>query len=114
MKKFEGFKVKKAKDDAINGTSLQGYIDATFEYLLKTFGEPEYGSGDGKVQAEWELEINGVVVTIYDYKEYETPMEQVTRWHIGGKDEEAVEQLKNLMLKHGDPVCVRSVRVASW
>ena len=111
MKNFEGFKVEKADEGELEGTCLQGYIDASYDYLLEMFGEHEGASGDGKVQAEWMLKINGVVVTIYDWKYYDTPVERVKKWNIGGHGKEAAEQLKNLMGKCGDSKRVCSVRV---
>ena len=39
-----------------NGTSLQGYVNTTFDKLNEVFGEPLYpNSGDGKVICEWVL-----------------------------------------------------------
>lgn len=76
---------KAAPAEARNGTSLRGIITAKYEDIVGTFGEPDnIGSDDGKVQVEWVLEIEGIVFTIYDYKE-NVPPEQVTEWHIGGK-----------------------------
>ena len=41
-----------------NGTSLQGYVNTTFEHLENILGEPIYpDSGDGKVVCEWVLEL---------------------------------------------------------
>lgn len=81
----------------VNGTCLQGYIECTYNELRETFGEP--GEGDGyKVQAEWcGKTSDGTVFTIYDWKEYETPPEQVTEWHIGGHNKRSVEAVHGLM-----------------
>ena len=71
-----------------NGTSLQGYVTAYYHELVEVFGEPE-GGGD-KTTVEWALKFaDGTVATIYDWKEYETPMGQY-RWHIGGHNKRAV------------------------
>jgi hypothetical protein len=71
-----------------NGTSLQGYVEAYYHQLVEVFGEPE-GGGD-KTTVEWCLQFaDGTVATIYDWKEYETPM-GLYRWHIGGKNRRAV------------------------
>ena len=78
-----------------NGTSLQGYITATYAELVDKFGEPEDG-GD-KTTAEWALEFeDGTVATIYDWKTYETPMGTYA-WHIGGHDYMAVERVYEAM-----------------
>ena len=71
-----------------NGTSLQGYVEAYYHQLVEVFGEPE-GGGD-KTTVEWCLTFeDGTVATIYDWKEYETPM-GLYRWHIGGRNYNAV------------------------
>jgi hypothetical protein len=78
--------------DNIGGTSLQGYINASFDELVDMFGEPHYFepyTGD-KVQCEWSFKTNnGIVFTIYDWKEYGTHPHDVTSWHIGGYDKKA-------------------------
>lgn len=80
------------------GTSLRGYIDTTYDRLVSVFGTPN-GEPDGyKTQAEWVLESPAGVVTIYDYKQGDsycgegegTPAEEVTDWHIGGHNGDAV------------------------
>jgi len=81
--------MKFSKDAYADGTSLQGYVTAYYHELVEVFGEPDLTNGD-KVTAEWCLEFeDGTVATIYDWKEYETPMGSY-RWHIGGKDGMAV------------------------
>ena len=74
-----------------NGTSLQGYIRATYAELVERFGEPE-GGGD-KTTVEWCLAFeDGTIATIYDLKEYETHM-YAYDWHIGGKSNTAVTRV---------------------
>ena len=75
----------------VNMTSLQGYIEAYYHQLVEVFGEPE-GGGD-KTTVEWCLSFeDGTVATIYDWKEYETPMGRY-QWHIGGKNNLAVARV---------------------
>jgi hypothetical protein len=75
----------------VNGTSLQGYVQAYYHQLVEVFGEPE-GGGD-KTTVEWCLSFeDGTVATIYDWKEYETPM-GLHRWHIGGRGQKAVDRV---------------------
>jgi hypothetical protein len=82
----------KFKTDAdANGTSLQGYLPARFDQLVEVFGEPT-DSGD-KTTAEWCLQFeDGTVATIYDWKEYETPM-GLYHWHVGGESKLAVTRV---------------------
>jgi hypothetical protein len=80
--------MKFTNDADANGTSLQGYVQAYYHQLVEVFGEPEAG-GD-KTTVEWCLDFaDGTVATIYDWKEYETPM-GLHRWHIGGYNSDAV------------------------
>ena len=74
---------------SIAGTHLQGYIDTSYQRLCEKLGDPIRSHG-GKVQAEWVLEEDGVVATIYDWKEYGRSPEFVTDWHIGGHDPDAL------------------------
>ena len=89
-------------DAMINGTSLQGHIEATYDDLVKAFGEPAFDSTrDGesdKVHTEWALEFKNeegdyITATIYDWKEDSAYNSRVGkyRWHIGGNSYEAVE-----------------------
>jgi hypothetical protein len=75
------------------GTSLMGYMNATYYDLVTVFGEPNYGpndSMDDKVTCEWNLTFeDGTVATIYDYKEGSTPFYNYD-WHIGGHNMDAV------------------------
>ena len=73
-------------DVDVVGTSFHHtVIKASYDDIVKVFGEPAFtGEGD-KVQAEWEGTIDGKVFTIYDYKE-EQPAVSVTNWHVGGKE----------------------------
>ena len=80
-----------------NGTSLQGYIRAYYHQLVEVFGEPEAG-GD-KTTVEWCLEFeDGTVATIYDWKEYQTPM-GLHQWHIGGENNDAVEAVNEALMQ---------------
>lgn len=82
----------------VDRTSLVGYIDITFDELTAALG-PDNGGGD-KTQAEWQLiEDSTVVATIYDYKE-RICKHDVTDWHIGGHDEQAVRLIRKVFPNH--------------
>lgn len=69
----------------INGTSLQGYIEASYWELVDAFGDPEPGDGY-KTQAEWCLRFeDGTVVSVYDWKQSVKPQD-VKKWNVGGFD----------------------------
>jgi len=75
-----------------NGTCLQGYVQAYYHQLVAVFGEPE-GGGD-KTTVEWVLAFaDGTVATIYDWKEWETPI-GLYMWHIGGHSKAAVDRVQ--------------------
>jgi hypothetical protein len=81
-----------------NGTSLQGYINTTFNNLVDVLGEPIYpNSIDGKVICEWVLKFNdGTIATIYCWKLKKIPMNNYN-WHIGGHSEKAVDHVNDLL-----------------
>ena len=79
------------------GGWLQGRVDASYSDLVSAFGSPtHHGSGDGKTQCEWCLRINGVMATIYDWKEDRQP-QAVRDWHIGGTTPEAAEMVRGAL-----------------
>lgn len=90
-------KFKVAENEKTNGTSLRGTVSTTYDEIIKIFGEPTYveSDPDEKVTAEWDIEFeDGVVATIYDYKEYtgKPPLARYD-WHIGGHDTKAVHHV---------------------
>ena len=100
--------VKRAKWEAVNGTSLQGSLAVSYSTLVEIFGA-EHSEGDGyKVDAEWMLQFsNGVVATIYNYKdgvnycgEDGLAVEDITDWHIGGKSRLAEQTVEQYIEQH--------------
>ena len=87
--------IKLDPDDAryeATGTSLKGHLRTGIKFtdLYRTLGEPTFkpeDSGDGKVQYEWVLNLNGNIYTIYDWKTYDQDytLNEYDRWHVGGK-----------------------------
>lgn len=88
--------VKNADPKLAWGTSKQGEIIATYSELRKMFGAPYGPSSDGKVFNEWILDIEGVVVTIHDYK-FNGHTRNPEAWSIGGKSHAAVILLDDLI-----------------
>jgi hypothetical protein len=72
----------------MGGTSLQGLFSMRYSDLVALLGPPHY-LDDDKTLAEWcfEYEPNGVIFTIYDWKNYGQKKEQISEWHIGGKED---------------------------
>lgn len=72
-----------------DGTSLKGYVIAAYQDLLNVLGKPTFDepSADGKVNVEWVVGFDEKVYTIYDWKQYDSPVDsplETMRWHIGG------------------------------
>lgn len=91
---------------SVDGTSLHGYLDTTFDSLVKVFGPPNFDdiSSDDKVKIEWDIKFNdGTVATIYDYKNYEMSNDEVKEknkdWHIGGHSDDSLKEVVRKMEK---------------
>ena len=79
---------------ACMGTSGQGNLRVDYTTLKKIFGKPSINNGNGKgskIRKEWIISIDGVVCTIYDWKQgydYTKPKGGMpfkdTRWSVGG------------------------------
>ena len=91
------------------GTFLLGEIDVSYDRLVRLFGEPDPGSSDGKIDAEWVLTFppqstgvvrirpsEEVIATIYNGADG-TPVAEIRDWHIGGKRREALWLLEELI-----------------
>lgn len=79
----------------VMGTSGQGgNLRVDYATLKKIFGKPSINNGNGrgsKIRKEWIISIDGVVCTIYDWKQgydYTKPKGGMplkeTRWSVGG------------------------------
>ena len=70
------------------GGSRQGELEGIYmDDIVRVFGPPTWdqGSGDGKVQMEWDIKFdNGVRASIYDYKQYGVHPQDIDYWSIGG------------------------------
>lgn len=79
------------------GGSRQGQLDGIFySDIERVFGPPSYseGSGDGKVQVEWDIKFeNGVRASIYDYKQYDIDIYDIDYWSVGGNSPESATEV---------------------
>lgn len=91
-------KLVKAANILARETHLIGYVETSYSILVKMFGPPLNVDGD-KVRVEWILKPanEDVPITIYDWKEYDVPVEKVKCWHIGGKSPLAVQLLQEVL-----------------
>lgn len=83
-------------------TSLSGYIFTDYKKIKKLFGMPNSVGDTYKVDAEWEFDMNGKRMTIYNYKDGKNyngasglPKTKITEWHIGSGDD-VTEEIKIL------------------
>ena len=95
-------------DIDINMTHLQEELKVEYADLVNAFGEPiRRGAEAYKVDWEWYVEKDGVVATIYNYKNgpgygyKEVGPSDIKEWHIGGHSFEAVEMVKSILLING-------------
>ena len=77
-------------------TSLQGYIhNISHKEIISVLGMGE-GTSD-KVKDSWGVkDSTGIIATIYDWKNYNEDLSEVTHWHIGGEDSKAVELIRKI------------------
>jgi len=87
--------------EGLGNIGCVGYMKYTRRELESCFGTPHNeleGSDipeDPKVQYEWWFNIDGAVVSIYDYKEYrDVDEDEPILWHIGGNDFGAVLKIQ--------------------
>jgi len=104
----------------IDGTSLKGRIDASYDELVKVFGNPHNGD-EYKTDAQWDIRFgDGELASIYNYKDgmnYNnvdegtpfddhdegTPTSDIRDWHIGGHKKEVVGRIYLLLQQPYDP-----------
>ena len=74
-----------------NGTSLRGHFQMPYAKLVEIIGEPNSTSDGYKTDVEWAFERDGVVATIYNWKNGPNyigrgTIEDIDEWNIGGHD----------------------------
>lgn len=81
-----------------NGTSLQGYVNAHYNQLVKMFGEPYTDPENYKTDVEWIVPTPYGPATIYNYKNGYSylgvsglKLEEMDEWHVGGKNAESYD-----------------------
>ena len=90
--------MKFTNDANIHMTAFRGYVIARYDELVGAFGEPDDGPDADldKVTCCWRLQFeDGVVVSIYDWKEQQTPYQRYD-WHIGSKAQYASESVERV------------------
>ena len=88
----------------INGTSLQGYINCSYDELVKAFGEP-HSTNENKTNAEWDVAFHrapydNAVATIYNAAVFggdSMNVSDITEWHIAGISRHVVGDIKEVI-----------------
>lgn len=78
--------------------SLQGYIYTTYKNLTSTLGLPKK-SKETKIKVLWKFECDNTAVSIYDWKQYDTPKTKNLIWNIDGESSEALKIMKKKFIK---------------
>ena len=97
-------------DIGTGGTCYQGEIIVSYEEIISIFGKSAdwYNNCDGeKIDAEWNIKFSdGKVATIYNWKnginylgKNGIPLKYITHWNIGGKTDDVVERINNIIKK---------------
>lgn len=80
-------------------TGLIGYLTINYNELLQEFGNPDDHSVKGNTLVRWVLHGTHnsklIVATVYVYKERK-PKEEITRWHIGGHNLDALKLVQEI------------------
>ena len=99
-----------------NLTCLQGEIHIGFYDLVDIFGDPEDVSSTGKSDVQWSIEIDGVVASIYNWKngpaytgDDSIEVERIHDWNIGGHTQSAV----SLVLRKVSNYVYEGIKVVS-
>ena len=90
----------------IDGCSLQGYMDISFDEIEEILGKPNMEGDPYKVDAEWGIRFKGTgeVATIYNYKTGRRylgneglDVRDIRDWHIGGHSKKIVARVCKLL-----------------
>lgn len=86
----------------IKGSSFKGDFVKPYDELCHIFGDPSI-DGDGyKVDAEWVIETEHGIATVYNYKNGpsyrgEGSIRDIRGWHVGSKSQAAAELILSLV-----------------
>ena len=86
-----------------NGTSLRGHFQMPYAKLVELIGVPNAASDGYKTDVEWAFERDGVVATIYNWKNGPNytgcgNIEDIDEWNVGGHSSDAMDGV-SLLLK---------------
>ena len=86
-----------------NGTSLRGHFQKPYAKLVEIIGNPNAMSDGYKTDVEWAFERDGVVATIYNWKNGPNyigrgTIKDIDEWNVGGHSGQAMDVV-SLLLK---------------
>jgi len=89
----------------MNGSYKQGELHASYEEIVKSFGEPLAGDRY-KTDAEWLIRFeDGELASVYNYKNGEAyngkdgiPLDDIEDWSIGGFSPKVVQRIQQAVL----------------
>jgi len=91
--------------DEINtsGTSLRGHFQMPYAKLVEIIGNPNAMSDGYKTDVEWAFERDGVVATIYNWKNGPNytgcgTIEGIDEWNVGGHSSDAMDVVSTLLM----------------
>ena len=90
-------------DVNVYGTSLRGHFSMPYAKLVGLIGEPNGASDGYKTDVEWAFERDGVVATIYNWKNGPNyigrgAIKDIDEWNVGGHSGQAMDVV-SLILK---------------
>ena len=107
--------LRNAENGELDGTSLQGQIDMSYEDMICIFGKPHENDGH-KVDAEWSFVasfwekdstegfMEEVEFSLYNWKDGRNycgseglPLSDITDWNIGGRSHKAVDVVHRII-----------------
>jgi len=100
----EEFQIRVRPVNEFAGGSLNAEMDIAYEDLVNLLGEPNAETDGYKVDAEWMVEFDGELFSIYNYKTGKNyngseglDVEDIRDWHIGGKNKVKAAELVKLL-----------------
>ena len=105
---FQQFEIASINEEkylrSANGTCLKGYVEISYDDLVKSFGEPNADGDYYKVDVVWHIQTPFGIATIYNYKdghnylkEKGLDVEEITDWHIGGHNKKTFDYIQDLL-----------------
>ena len=105
-------------DINVDGTSYRGQFSLPYARVIELLGQPNAQSDGFKTDLEWSFEKDGVVATVYNWKNGPNytgsgSVEDIALWNIGGFSVRSVYLVSDLLDGHGQIHYIPSDEVAN-